>query len=164
MRVSPSRSCLVTFARAGVGNFLATMAGGRQLDHPRGTSLPRILPAKNFKGKATNRHPTPKSKFAGIPQFDSNPTQRLHHGSRRNQKVIRHSHQKNVELSILTSLAARRNGPRTLTTPPGPATPTHSGTRSYGPKAGRQANTWEPRTPRTQSTTAQRTPPTSAPC
>lgn len=141
MRVSPSRSCLVTFARAGVGNFLATMAGGRQLDHPRGTSLPRILPAKNFKGKATNRHPTPKSKFASKLRFNSKPTQRLHHGSRRHQKVIRHSFQKNVELSILTNLAARRNGLRTLTTPPGPATPTHSGTRSYGPKAGRQANT-----------------------
>lgn len=72
--------------------------------------------------------------------------------------------QKTVESLILKILAARRNGPRTLTTPPGLATPTHSGTRSCGRKAGLQASTWAPRMPLTPNTTAQRMPPTSAPC
>lgn len=104
-----SVSCLVTFARAGIGKFLVAMAGGRHTDHQRiGRSLPRILPAKNFKGKATNRHPTPKSKFATKSRSSSNPTQRLHHGSRRHQKVIRRSFPKECRVFITNKIRSKK--------------------------------------------------------
>jgi hypothetical protein len=67
--------------------------------------LTRFLPAKNFERESDEPTSKSQSKFPDKSQPVSNPTQRLHHGSRRHQKVTRHSLRKEVEFSMLTHIS-----------------------------------------------------------